>query len=81
MSRRCMPSECPRHSVTIKLTANTSTAPGVTNMGQPMTAIMDMAPIQSDFTGFQRTVPLFASVSTASIMRGERKVLCAVASA
>jgi hypothetical protein len=40
-----------------------------------------MAEIHRDLTGFQRTTPATASVSSRSNMRGERKVLAEAASA
>src|SRR5581483_9756818 len=81
MSRRCMPSECPRHTVTAVVARNSASASQVKYTGPPISAASVMAEIHSDLTGFQHTTPSTASVSGASNMRGERKVPCEAASA
>ena len=50
-------------------------------MGPAIRAVSVMAEIHSDFTGCQRTTPSMASVSSASNMRGERRLLSDLASA
>ena len=75
MSRRCMPSEWPRQTVTALVTMNRASASQVKVSGAPITPTSVMAEIQIDLTGFQRTTPSTALVSSASTMRGERNVL------
>ena len=71
MSRRCMPSEWPRQTVTAVVATNSASAPQVKVSGPPTRAATVMAEIHSDLAGFQRTLPSTASVSSASSMRGD----------
>src|SRR5262245_18751337 len=75
MSRRCMPSECPRQTVTALITRKTASAIQLNKNGPPTRPTRVMVEIQIDLSAFQRTTPSTASVSSASTMRGERNVL------
>src|SRR5262245_59932084 len=70
-----MPSEWPRQTVTALVTRNNAKASQVKVSGAPMTPVSVMAEIHSDLSGFHRTPPSTALVSSASTMRGERNVL------
>src|SRR5262245_42349637 len=75
MSRRCMPSEWPRQTVTALIARKTASAPQVKKIGAPTRPTIVIVEIQADFTGFQWTAPAMALVASASIIRGERNVL------
>src|SRR5215467_8560197 len=81
MSRRCIPSECPRHTVTAVVTRKSASALQLKKIGPPTSAVTVMAESHKDFFGAHLTVPSTAFVSSASNMRGERNVLADVASA
>src|SRR5258708_27523339 len=70
-----MPSEWPRQTVTAVVAMNSASAPQVKASGPPTRAATVMVEIHNDLTGFQRTVPSIAEVTSASNMRGERNVL------
>ena len=74
MSRRCMPSEWPRQTVTPVVARKRTSAPVVKTNGAVKAATV-IVPIHRDLTGCQWTLPATALVSAASTMRGERKVL------
>ena len=66
-----MPTEWPAQSVTAQPTRKMTNASQVKRSGPPISAIAVIAPIQMDFTGFQRTTPREGSAPTSAIMRSE----------
>ena len=60
--------------MTAAVMTNSASAPQVNVSGAPMTATSVMPESQSDLAGCQCTSPATALVSSASSMRGERKV-------
>src|SRR5262249_15523786 len=75
MSRRWRPSEGPGQAVTALAAMNRRAASQLAVSGAPTMPAAVMAEIHNDLLAFQRTTPSTALVSTASIIRGERKVL------
>src|SRR5215469_6315965 len=70
MRRRCMPTECPKQSVTALVAKKSSNALDEKYSGPKTRAIAVIVPSQSDFAGAHRTSP------SSGLVRSSAKIRC-----